>query len=230
MQPYLLARLLRLSSESVGVSCHPVQGLMSYGDLSPLLSGGIMASITALIGVIIGALASYLVGSAMERSRWQRQQAARWDEKRAEIYAEYGYSVKNIFDLCKRIAAHRGLETSSEPLDPADGLPELRGLTAERTAKWESVLLLGNPETIAAARAWHRNIWHMEYFARGIVTDNSEWIALLDEVTAARTRFYDAARSDLGITSGQVPPSSRWEGPHALDKASQSSSIRSDAG
>jgi hypothetical protein len=173
----------------------------------------VVQQLPVLIGVAVGALASYLVTSATERTRWQRQQATRWDDKRAQIYADYGYAVKNVFEICKRIAAHNGLGTKSDPLDPAKASDELGRLTAERTAKWESMLLLGNPETIAAARAWHRLIWHMELFARGARTDEKEWLSLLAEVAIARTRFYEAARLDLGIKGGHVPHAERWEGP-----------------
>jgi hypothetical protein len=33
-----------------------------------------------LAGVVVGALASYVAGAAAERTRWHRQQSARWDE------------------------------------------------------------------------------------------------------------------------------------------------------
>lgn len=31
-----------------------------------------------------------------------------------------------------------------------------------------TVLLLGGPEAIAAALAWHRRVWQLELFARGL--------------------------------------------------------------
>jgi hypothetical protein len=171
----------------------------------------IVQQLPVLTGVVIGALASYLASSATERARWRRQQAARWDDKRAQIYADYGYTVKNVYIACLRIVENRGPNTKSIPTDP-QVFGEFERLAAERTAKWESVLLLGNPETIAAARAWHRSIWQMEVIARGIRTDETAWTALLDKVDDARTRFYEAARRDLGITSGRVPHADRWEG------------------
>jgi hypothetical protein len=183
----------------------------------------VVDQLPALIGVVVGASASYLVSSLTERARWQRQQSARWDIMRAQIYADYGYAVKNVFELCKRIAAYRGLGTRSEPIDPAEALGELGRLATERTAKWESVLLLGNPETIASAREWHRHVWHMELFARGQRSDPTEWTALLKEVAAARTRFYDAVRRDLGVKGGKVPVAARWEGPPALVSAENGS-------
>lgn len=191
----------------------------------------VVDQLPALIGVGIGALASYLVSSSTERARWRRQQSARWDEMRARVYADYGYAVKNVFELCKRLAAYRGLSTTSASIDPAEALGELARLATERTAKWESVLLLGNSETITSAREWHRRIWHMEFFARGERTDAAEWTALLDEVAVARRRFYDAARRDLGVKGGSVPSAARWEGPPTLVRPEDgSSNVISDAG
>jgi hypothetical protein len=178
----------------------------------------------ALIGVVVGASASYVVSNLTERARWQRQQSARWDVMRAQVYADYGYAVKNVFELCKRLAAYRGLSTRSEPIDPDEALGELGRLATERTAKWESVLLLGNSETIASAREWHRHVWHMELFARGERNDPAEWSALLEDFAAARKRFYDAARRDLGIKGGNVPVAGPWEGPPTLVRPENGSS------
>ena len=84
-------------------------------------------------------------------------------------------------------------------------------LTDERTAKWESVLLLGNRETIAAARTWHRRVWQVERFARGERADTDQWAALMEDVIADRARFYAEARRDLGIASGELPTGGPWE-------------------
>jgi hypothetical protein len=167
----------------------------------------------ALIGVVVGATASYLASTATERRRWQRQQDTRWDERRAQAYAEYGYAVKNVYYLCGRIVNQRGLGPISEQIDITEALNELGRLTSERTAKWESVLLLGNPETVAAAREWHRSIWPMQRFVRAAHTDINEWNTLFDQAAATRERFYDAARRDLGITSGHLPSWEQWEPP-----------------
>jgi hypothetical protein len=42
----------------------------------------------ALIGVLVGALATYAATSAAERARWRRTQSVRWDDKRLTAYAE----------------------------------------------------------------------------------------------------------------------------------------------
>jgi hypothetical protein len=181
---------------------------------------GIVQPLLVLAGVVIGALASYLTTSATERARWQRQQATRWDEKRAQVYAEYGYAVKNVYIACLRISESRRLSTTGGSPYSTLTLDHLDALAAERTAKWESVLLLGNPETIAAARIWHRTIWRMQDMARGTTSfEGAAWAALIEEIEDARARFYEAARDDLGISSGLIPRAGRWgwENPSSLD-------------
>jgi len=171
---------------------------------------GIVQQLPALIGVVIGALASYLAGAASERTRWQRERSSRWDEKRAQAYADYGHAVKNVYVQCRRAAALRkqGAESSAAY---NEALADLGKLTDERTAIWESVLLLGHPDTIAAARIWHRSVWQVELFARGERTDTDKWEGVLEDVIKDRARFHAAVRQDLGITSGDVPPGDPWE-------------------
>jgi hypothetical protein len=171
---------------------------------------GIGQQLPALVGVVIGAAASYLAGAASERTRWRRERSSRWDERRAQAYADYGYAVKNVYVTSTRAAElrQRGEETSAAY---HDALAELARLNVERTATWESVLLLGHPDTIAAARTWHRRVWQVERFARGQRTDTDQWDAVHGDINADRDRFYAAARRDLGITTGDVPRSEPWE-------------------
>jgi hypothetical protein len=49
-----------------------------------------------LLGVVIGAMASYLAGAAAERRRWRREAQIRWDTKRLDAYAGYANAVKTF--------------------------------------------------------------------------------------------------------------------------------------
>jgi len=172
---------------------------------------GIVQQLPALIGVAVGALASYLASSASERKRWRRDQLVRWDDKRAQAYTGYGLAVKNVYVQSLRAAELRRRDSPDQPAAYEEALAELGRLTDERTARWETVLLLGHPETITAARTWHRRVWQVERFARGQRTDTSAWDSVLSDVNADRARFYMAARRDLGITGGDIPDGGPWE-------------------
>src|SRR5262245_33981216 len=112
----------------------------------------LLQQLPTLIGVLLGAAASYLATSAGERARWRRRQAARWDQRRLEAYTNYGYAVKNLIHLALRLSAHRGLNAIRPPLAPDEGLDLLEAANQDRAVKWETVLLLGTPGTVAAAR------------------------------------------------------------------------------
>jgi hypothetical protein len=182
---------------------HPLASLLALNGL-PVAGPGrkIMPDITpqllTLLGVAVGAAASYLAGAATERTRWRREQSSRWDEKRAQAYSEYGYAVKNVYVQCLRIANSRLQNSAGDPAGHAEALAQLGALTDERTAKWETVLLLGSPQAITAARIWHRRVWQVELFARGIRTDVDEYDTVLQEVIADRTRFYEADVASYG--------------------------------
>jgi hypothetical protein len=165
----------------------------------------LIQALPTLIGVVIGALASYLATTASERNRWKREQETRWDENRAQVYADYGYIVKSHYEFCKRLAAAHGMPTLAAPIDPNGALDELARTGTERAAMWERVLLMGSPDAVTAARAWHRKVWELELFARGLRDKPDEWRAADDAAMDARTEFYNAARQDLGIKSGQLP-------------------------
>jgi len=159
-----------------------------------------------LFGVLVGSFATYLATSAGERVRWRRSQQVRWDENRMRAYAEYGSAVKRWAHLADRVAAARGLGRSADPLAPNDGLPELAIAEEERVARWQAVLLLGSPATVAAGREWHFAVYHLVCFARGQLTDPERWEAAKRQADINRDLYYECARYDLGVTSGRLPP------------------------
>jgi hypothetical protein len=162
-----------------------------------------------LLGVIVGALGAFLTTSVTERARWKRALDSRWDGRRVEAYASYGQSVKRMIVIASQIAAGRGLGADVEPLAPTQvNLDRLAAAEAERASQWETVLLLGHPETVAAARNWHEHAWRLEAYARGRLTgSSSDWQEVRTATDVARAAFYESARSDLGVGSGSLPGS-----------------------
>jgi hypothetical protein len=86
-----------------------------------------------------------------------------------------------------------------EALEEADGA---------RARAWEAVLL-GDPETVASARAWHQAAWRLVWFARGRLTAPDQWEPSMRETEVTRDRFYSCARKDLGV-KGQAVPTPIW--------------------
>jgi hypothetical protein len=159
------------------------------------------AQLPTLVGVVVGAGASFFATFANERTRWQREREAKWDENRAVAYMEYGYAVKKIIDISRRIAAGSGMPEYLPPLDLEAGLIE-PAADADRGMKWEAVLLMGSANTIEAARQWHSCAWRLEHHVRG--STQVEWQQELRQAATARSAFYQSARQDLGV-HGTLP-------------------------
>jgi hypothetical protein len=159
--------------------------------------------------VIVGALASYLTTTAAERTRWKRTLDSRWDDRRAEAYASYAQAVKDIITISSRIYAGRNItpESDSWALPPTpENLDLLESAVRKRAADWEAVLLLGHPETVAAARSWHESVWRLERWARGDATgEREDWEKVRSEVDRTRSLFYESARKDLQVKGGTLP-------------------------
>ena len=170
----------------------------------------LLNQLPVLLGVIVGALGSYLTTAATERARWKRALDSRWDERRVEAYASYGQSVKRVIMIASRIAAGKDLGSDTEPLAPTQvNLDLLAAAETERASQWEAVLLLGHPKTVAAARNWHEHAWRLEAYARGRLTGSAaEWHEARAATDVARATFYESARNDLQVGSGSLPV---WE-------------------
>ncbi|MFI6875014.1 hypothetical protein ACIBL6_16420 [Streptomyces sp. NPDC050400] len=163
----------------------------------------------ALIGVVVGSLGSFAAQSLTERRRWQRQREERWDEKRFETYGRYANALKAQLRIAQRIGSALGFTDVADPLPPAEGLPLLAEAESRRATEWESVLLVGDAVTVAAARRWHETIWTIELLVRDGSFDADKWTRAHQLASAARDDFYKSARNDLGIGGGP-PPSGQW--------------------
>ncbi len=65
-------------------------------------------------------------------------------------------------------------------MDKDASLAELDRLAGERTAVWELVLLLGDPDAVAAGRIWDRRVGLLEILARGEQSDAVDYRTLQD--------------------------------------------------
>ena len=168
----------------------------------------LLGQLPVLVGVVVGALCSYLVRAASDRTQWRREKNMRWDTRRMETYAAYSHAVKTAMLLAIRVAAQRGLGEVMEKISIGDGLAKLSEAQLARTVLWEQVLLLGDPATIGAARRWHEASWLMDEFARGKREGLEGWTRVRTEANDARDAFYEAARRDLGVAG--LPPVTTW--------------------
>jgi hypothetical protein len=165
----------------------------------------IVAQVLTIAGVLLGSAATFVVTSATERSRWRRTQSARWDDKRLLAYSDYANAVKQMVRLCRRIAETQGLLSTGHPTDLDAAFAALAEAETERAARWETVLLLGEPATISAAREWSEQVWQLERILRDDHPDASVFVDAYRRAMRLRNEFYAHARTDLDITSGPLP-------------------------
>ncbi|MCM6778524.1 hypothetical protein NDR87_34080 [Nocardia sp. CDC159] len=175
----------------------------------------VVQQLITLAAVVLGGASTFTVTTLIERGKWQRSQDVRWDDKRLVAYSEYANALKQYVQVSYRLAAARGYPAVAQPIDLEGGLQELAAAEAEKTVKWETVLLLGSPEAVAAARAWNRAAWELGWAAKGqVVFEQADYLRRNAEMGRRRNEFYACARRDLGVTTGELPPGDQqWLSP-----------------
>ncbi|MGW7356322.1 hypothetical protein ACWGI0_06535 [Streptomyces sp. NPDC054802] len=162
----------------------------------------------ALIGVVVGALGSYLAITRGDAARFRREQVARWEERRLTVYADYARSLKKSVILAYRVAAHLGNDPHPHPMSPEEAAPQLAEAMDARDPAGEALLMLGSPDVVEKAREWVVVVMDMEAFLRDRTVDPEEWSALLERQRSARERYYAAVRRDLALPPGH---SGEWQ-------------------
>lgn len=154
-----------------------------------------------LLGVAIGAFASFISTRFIDRSRWRREEALRWDSKRLEYYIDFATTIIRYISLGYGMTAEYSSKTHVQALDVSAA--DLARAEAELTEKLEQVRMLGSPTVIAACQKWRREAIRLDAFARGILSDPREYEQATQDRRAAQRRFYRAVRDDLGVASAE---------------------------
>ncbi|MFG2503344.1 hypothetical protein ACGFSB_34690 [Streptomyces sp. NPDC048441] len=162
----------------------------------------------ALIGVIVGALGSYLAITRGDRARFEREQAARWEERRLTVYTDYARVLKQAVTLAYRVSAHFGNDPHPHPLSPDEAAPQLARAADARDPAGEALLMLGTPDVVERARVWVVTVIEMEHFLREGTRDPDAWSGLLERQRTSREGYYAAVRRDLALPPGH---SGRWQ-------------------
>lgn len=164
----------------------------------------------ALIGVVIGALGSYLAIVRGDQARFRREQTVRWEERRLAAYTDYARCLKRTVTLTYRVAAGQGIDPHPHPLTPQEAAPLMAEALDARDPAWEALLLLGAPDVVEVARAWAVVAIDMERVPQERIRSTEEWQALLERQRAHREAYYTAVRRDLALPPGH---GARWD-PH----------------
>jgi hypothetical protein len=165
-----------------------------------------VSQLPALIGVVVGVLGTILATTVTDKNRWNREQAVRWDERRLNAYADYAAAIKKIHVLALRLSANRMSVNLAQPISRDIGLPLLEEAESHRTSVWETVLLLGDEATVAAAREWRNKVGRLVDFACDPSEEDESlaWSPAVRHADEARDRFYEVARISIRIHGGSV--------------------------
>ncbi|MER6311238.1 hypothetical protein [Streptomyces sp. NPDC001657] len=146
-----------------------------------------ISQIVTLVGVLIGALTSYLATASAERAKHRRTLETRWDERKLATYIEYMALVKEAQRAAK--------EAWASPEDCTEALAAMEAAEGRRSLAFESLVLLAHPSAIEAAHEVNRALWRVIAQARELST-----VALpTPEVIHALNVLHQEARRDLGI-------------------------------
>lgn len=149
-----------------------------------------LTQVVTLVGVLVGALTSYLATSSAERARHRRTLATRWDERKLNTYIEYASCVKEISSAAKRARqAAEGTDVHAE------FLAVMEEAELKRSVLFETLVLLATPAAIEAAHAVNLVLWEEE-----IATRNRDDKSLNGDLIALMNAFHEQARIDLGIS------------------------------
>jgi hypothetical protein len=166
------------------------------------------AQLLTLAGVALGALCSYASGAVNERLKFKREIGRQWSERRFECFAAYAAEVKTMSTLARRMAAARGLHTlAPDALSVEAGAPLLTEAEVRRSISMESLRLLADADTVAAAHRLNEAVWRLEWIAKGTVPDGtpSRWDQAMSRYLSAFDDFHRAARRELGVPGTDVP-------------------------
>jgi hypothetical protein len=165
----------------------------------------VLDQLPTIIGVLVGSTATYLATSAAGRAQWQRQRQAHWNALQVAAYTDHAHAVKKMTEIARAVAAHLGLEDLAEPLSPEVGIPQLVAAELDRSAKWESVLMVGDAAVVEAGQRWKQCVWRLEWFARGRLSGRGDWDLALTQAGDAKHEFYEAVRRSIGTPGGPLP-------------------------
>jgi hypothetical protein len=166
------------------------------------------AQLITLLGVLLGAASSYLVGSARERVGYRRDLDQRWSERKLDAYVTYLSDIKQMRIIARRMLRDTMLDPNLPiALTKEEGLPLLAEAEARRSVSAELVLLVGSEEVISALHVLNQAVWRMEWFARGLIdnTDDDAWERAHTEYATAIDSFQECARRDVRVPGSYVP-------------------------
>lgn len=151
--------------------------------------------IVTIVGVLLGALMSYLATTMAERARFHRTIATRWDEKKLQAYIDYSACVKEIVRGTRRV-----FEAADAGLDYSEFMVRTEEAESRRSLLFEGLALLADERVAEAAKVVNQRTWELLALARiPVATEPGSADAARLDVVEALNAFHEVARKELQI-------------------------------
>jgi hypothetical protein len=123
-----------------------------------------------------------------------------------EIYLEYFKVINTHIAIASRVIAARKLGDTGEPIDIPDGLRLLADAEQARNVASDKVRLIGDTKTVASAGSLTKEIWRLEWIARGLLTPTeSQFRECNNSIVLAVNSVQSHVREELGIPGDFLP-------------------------
>ncbi|MGW5673810.1 hypothetical protein ACWEV4_01725 [Streptomyces sp. NPDC003860] len=154
-----------------------------------------LAQIVILIGVVVGALTSFLATTMVERIRHRQTMSTRWDERKLNAYIEYASCVKEISSTAKR--ARQAAEGTN---DRREHLAAMEAAELRRSVLFETLVLLASQAAIEAAHQVNLALWEELEATRA-----NDAAPRTNDLMSLMNSFHEHARADLGVLLSPSP-------------------------
>ena len=160
-----------------------------------------------LAGVVLGATGSFIATTLLERGKYRRDKATRWDAASLEAFSDYLKAVTGMARMAGQAARQRGWDDNAAPRDLGEALRLLEEREDDRTAAFERVRLVADKATIDAADLLNNAVWRLEWLASGRKDGSaSVWQAESRAYARALDSFHAATRDRLSMLVPDVEP------------------------
>ncbi|MGN9791047.1 hypothetical protein ACTMTU_08065 [Streptomyces sp. OZ13] len=122
---------------------------------------GMTSQIITLVGVLSGALLSFVVTHWAERTKFRQTLATRRDERKLDACIQYTSCVKEEVRT-----ARQAVEACERGDDNTEALAEMEAAEAKRSVLFEGLILLSDDTAADAARAVNERTWNLLERAR----------------------------------------------------------------
>lgn len=166
---------------------------------------GMTSQIITLVGVLSGALLSFVATHWAERTKFRQTLATRWDERKLDAYIQYISCVKEEVRT-----ARQAVEACERGDDNTEALAEMEAAEARRSVLFEGLILLSDDAAADAARAVNERTWNLLEWARHpgpVMSDRRRELSNL--VIEALNVLHLAARRDLAMHNRSGAPGRR---------------------